>query len=406
MAVGLKENTDLLPIKGLKLAACSAGIYKKQRPDLALIACEQGTTFAAVFTRNAFCAAPVTVAKEHLDKGFPSFLLINAGNANAGLGKAGYDAALETCNYLANLCGCNKEAVLPFSTGVIGEPLPVDKICNALPGLLEQLSENNWLDVNRAILTTDTVTKSISKPITIGNQQISITGIAKGSGMIRPDMATMLAFIGTDAAIDTDILNEILMHAVNKSFNRISVDGDTSTNDACVLIATGKSGMPPIDSVDSEAAITLSEAITDICVYLAQAIVRDGEGATKFVTLDIQNGIDSEECQKVASAIANSPLVKTALFASDPNWGRILAAIGRAGLDNLDVNKVAIYIGNTCFIEHGERSSGYTESKGRAIFQKEEITITVDLNRGNKNQKFWTCDFSYEYVRINAEYRA
>jgi glutamate N-acetyltransferase/amino-acid N-acetyltransferase len=405
MAVGLKENTDLLPIKGLKLAACSAGIYKKQRPDLALIACEQGTTVAAVFTRNIFCAAPVTVAKKHLDNDSPSFLLINAGNANAGLGKAGYDAAIETCNYLANLCGCKKEAILPFSTGVIGEPLPVDKICNAIPGLLEQLSEDNWLDVNRAILTTDTVTKTISRQVTIGNQQISFTGIAKGSGMIRPDMATMLAFIGTDASVNTDILNEILMHAVNRSFNRISVDGDTSTNDACILMATGKSGIPVIDSLNSDTAVEFREAITDICVYLAQAIVRDGEGATKFVTLDIRNGFDTEECLKVAAAIAHSPLVKTALFASDPNWGRILAAIGRAGLENPDISKIAIYIDNVCIIEHGELSPDYTESEGKAIFQKEEITITVDLNCGTESQQFWTCDFSYDYIRINAEYR-
>jgi len=405
MAVGLKENTDLLPIKGLKLAACSAGIYKNKRPDLALIACEHGTTVAAVFTRNAFCAAPVVVAKEHLDKGAPLLLLINAGNANAGLGRAGYDAAIATCKYLSNLYDCHMEAILPFSTGVIGEPLPVDKICNALPGLLEQLSEINWLNVNKAILTTDTVTKAISRQITIGDQPVSITGIAKGSGMIRPDMATMLAFIGTDAAINTNILNNILTDAVNKSFNQISVDGDTSTNDACVLIATGKSGIPLIDSADSEAGVKFSEAFTDICVYLAQAIVRDGEGATKFVTLDIQNGRNSEECRKVASAIAHSPLVKTALFASDPNWGRILAAIGRAGLVNLDVSNVSVYIGNTCFIDHGERSPDYTEMKGRELFQKEEIHIIVDLNRGKNNQKFWTCDFSYEYVRINAEYR-
>ena len=249
MAVGLKENTELLPIKGLKLAACSAGIYKKKRLDLALITCEQDATVAAVFTSNAFCAAPVTVAKEHLNKGNPSILLINAGNANAGLGKAGYEAAIETCHYLASLYGCKNEAILPFSTGVIGEKLPVDKICKALPGLLEQLSEENWLNVNRAILTTDTVTKAISRQITINNKPVTITGIAKGSGMIRPDMATMLAFIGTDAAIDTKIMNKMLVEAVNKSFNQISVDGDTSTNDACVLIATGKSGMPLIDSM-------------------------------------------------------------------------------------------------------------------------------------------------------------
>jgi len=406
MAVGLEENSDLYPVKGLKLAACSAGIYKKQRPDLALIACEPGATVAAVFTRNAFCAAPVAVAREHLGKCTPLYLLINAGNANAGLGKTGYEAAIETCDYLANLCGCNREAVLPFSTGVIGEQLPVDKICSVIPGLIEQLSEDNWLHANRAILTTDTVTKAISRQIILDNREITITGIAKGSGMIRPDMATMLAFIGTDAAVDTAILTQVLTHAVNQSFNCISVDGDTSTNDACVLMATGRVDMPVIDAIDNDAAVKFRDAVTEICVYLAQAIVRDGEGATKFVTLDIRNGIDFEECQKVAMAIAGSPLVKTALFASDPNWGRILAAAGRSGVENLDINKIKIYIGDVCIINNGERSPEYTEAMGKEIFQEEEITIIVDLDRGTEDRNFWTCDFSYDYVRINAEYRS
>ena len=405
MAVGLEENTELHPVMGIKLAACSAGIYKKLRLDLALIECTQGTSVAAVFTRNAFCAAPVVVAREHLDKCNPLYLLINAGNANAGLGKAGYKAALQTCHHLAELRGCNRNAILPFSTGVIGEPLPVEKICNAIPELLDQLSEENWLQVNRAILTTDTVTKAVSRRITFNQHQITITGIAKGSGMIRPDMATMLAFIGTDAAINSDILDDVIKHAVNKSFNSISVDGDTSTNDACVIMATGKSGMPVINTPGSDIAIKFRDAVTEICIYLAQAIVRDGEGATKFVTLDIRHGIDSKECQIVAAAIAHSPLVKTALFASDPNWGRILAAIGRAEIDNLDVNKVTIYIGNICIIDQGERSPDYNESKGEKVFKEEEITITVDLNRGTENQLFWTCDFSYDYVRINSEYR-
>jgi glutamate N-acetyltransferase / amino-acid N-acetyltransferase len=405
MAVGLKENTELYPVMGLKLAACSAGIYKKPRPDLVLIECSQGTNVSAVFTRNAFYAAPVAVAREHLGKCNPLYLLINAGNANAGLGKAGYMAAIQTCQHLAELRSCNKDAILPFSTGVIGEPLPVNNICNAMPELLEQLSEDNWLQANRAILTTDTVTKTISRKIIIDQHQITITGMAKGSGMIRPDMATMLAFIGTDAAIHTEVLDDVIKYAVNRSFNCISVDGDTSTNDACVIMATGKSGMPIINTPDSDIAIKFREVITEICVFLAQAIVRDGEGATKFVTLDIRNGIDTAECQKVADAIAHSPLVKTALFASDPNWGRILAAVGRAELDKLDVNKVTIYIGNVCIIDHGVRSPDYTESKGKKIFNEEEITITVDLNRGTENQQFWTCDFSYDYVRINAEYR-
>ena len=406
MPVGLKENNKLLPINGLKLAACSAGIYKKERPDLALIRCAEGSSTAAVFTRNAFCAAPVLIAKQHLQKAASSFLLINAGNANAGLGEAGYAAAMATCQALARISGCGPETVLPFSTGVIGEPLPVDRINQALPGLLDTLSGDGWLQVNRAILTTDTVTKGISRQINIGDQTITITGIAKGSGMIRPDMATMLAFIGTDAPVSKDIADQILLRAVDQSFNRISVDGDTSTNDACVLIATGKTNIPKINTLDSAAAVKFAEALTEVCIYLAQAIVRDGEGATKFVTLDIHGGRDKQECLKVATAIAHSPLIKTALFASDPNWGRILAAIGRSGLEHFDVNRVTIFADDVCIVRNGGRASAYTEAQGKTVFSREEITLSVDLNRGSTGLQFWTCDFSYDYVRINAEYRS
>ena len=406
MAVGITEEPHLLPVSGINLAACSAGIYKKKRSDLAIIAADPGTRIAALFTRNAFCAAPVILAKEHLKKcEDPLYLLINAGNANAGMGKAGYEDGLKTCKYLAELVEVSEKFILPFSTGVIGEPLPVEKIQKAIPHLLDTLSEDSWGEVNRAIMTTDTVPKGISREINFEGKKLTITAIAKGSGMIRPDMATMLAFIGTDAAIEKGLMQEMLEYAVEHSFNRISVDGDTSTNDACVLIATGKSNVPLIDTMDSDAGLKFREVLTEVCVFLAQAIVRDGEGATKFVTLHITNGESKEECLAVATAISHSPLIKTALFASDPNWGRILAAVGRSGLGNFDVNKVSIYIDDVCIVNDGERSPGYTEATGKKIFQKDEILIRISLGRGNHALKFWTCDLSYDYVRINAEYR-
>ena len=404
MAVGLSDNPQFLPIRGVKLAACSAAIYKKQRPDLAIIACDRGSTAAAVFTRNAFCAAPVLVAREHIAKTQPLYLLINAGNANAGMGNKGISDARLLCKKLALLGGCREEAVLPFSTGVIGEPLPVDKMCYMLPQLLPALSDDKWLDVARAIMTTDTVAKGISRQISIGDQVITITGIVKGAGMIRPDMATVLAFIATDAAVDPGILRGILGEAVEESFNRVSVDGDTSTNDACVLLATGRAGTG--GNIRGSAVDTFREAIREVCIYLAQAIVRDGEGATKFVTLEICGGNSQAECRNVAYAIAHSPLVKTALYASDPNWGRILAAIGRAGIQDLDVNSIRICIDDIPLFAKGGRSQDYSEAAGRAVFMKPEIKLHIDLGRGPAKYVYWTCDLSHEYVRINAEYRS
>lgn len=404
MAVGLSDNFHFLPIRGVRLAACSAAIYQKPRSDLAIIACDQGSIAAAAFTRNDFCAAPVVVAKEHIAKSQPSYLLINAGNANAGTGDKGISNARLVCKKLALLGGCREEAVLPFSTGVIGEPLPVDKICNMLPQLLPALSDHKWLEVARAIMTTDTVAKGISRQITIEGQVITITGIVKGSGMIRPDMATMLAFIATDAALDPGILRWILKEAVEESFNRVSVDGDTSTNDACVLIATGKAGTG--GKISGPGVDTFRATIKEVCVYLAQATVRDGEGATKFVTLEIGGGKSQQECRIVAYAIAHSPLVKTAFYASDPNWGRILAAIGRAGITGLDVNSVSIYIDDIPLFAQGERAQNYSEAAGRAVFIKPEIKLHIDLGRGLEKYVFWTCDLSHEYVRINAGYRS
>ena len=405
MTVKQEKTSSLLPVMGIRLSACSANIYKKNRPDLALIACDKGSNIAAVFTRNTFYAAPIAVSKNHMSRCNPRFLIINAGNANAGMGKTGYEDALNVCQCVANIVNTPVETIIPFSTGVIGEPLPVTKICKSIPVLFKSLSDNSWLEVNRAIMTTDTVTKGISRTVNIDNQEITVTGIAKGSGMIRPNMATMLAFIGTNAAIEKSVLKKMLSVAVENTFNRISVDGDTSTNDACVLIATGKTNLSDINSLNSKNGKIFKRVLDDVCVYLAQAIVKDGEGATKFVTINVNGGKNKGECLSVATAIAHSPLVKTALFASDPNWGRILSAIGRSGLNCFNIDNVTVFVGDLCIVRAGRRSTEYTESEGRRVFSKNNIDINIELNRGKSNIKFWTCDLSHDYVRINAEYR-
>lgn len=404
MAAGTIEQHSLLAVPGIRLSACSAGIYKRTRPDLAIIAIDAAAV-AAVFTRNAFCAAPVIIARDHLQQNTPACLLINAGNANAGMGKQGISDALTTCRCLAELGSIPVNAVLPFSTGVIGEPLPTDKICRALPELYDTLSPDNWNAVGQTIMTTDTVRKGMSREVTIMGKKVTLTGIAKGSGMIKPDMATMLAFIATDAAIEKATLQELLNAAVEQSFNCISVDGDTSTNDACILIATGKAGNSPIHDSTAPDAVAFVEALTDICQYLAQAIIRDGEGATKFITLEVTGGTDREECRLVAETIAHSPLIKTALFASDPNWGRILAAVGRSGIRSLDMDNVHIYFNDICIVDRGKRARSYTEEAGREALSGSDITIRVELHRGEASLQFWTCDLTYDYVRINAEYR-
>lgn len=406
MAIGLTDNPQLLPVPGIMLAACSAGIYNKQRPDLALLACDPGSVTAAVFTSNAFCAAPVIIARDHLKKTQPRYLLINAGNANAGTGRQGIADASLVCRQLARQAGCRVAEILPFSTGVIGVPLPVNRINRALPRLMAGLSAKGWSEVARAIMTTDTLAKGISRQIIVSGQKITVTGIVKGSGMIRPDMATMLAFIATDALIKRPLLAAILREAVTSSFNCISVDGDTSTNDACVLIATGKAHTGVISRMREAAAVKLRTAVMEICAYLAQSVIRDGEGATKFLTIEITHGRTRRECQKVAHAIAHSPLVKTALSASDPNWGRIIAAIGNAGLSGLKTDKIRLYLDNVCIFEKGMRAGNYTETVGKAIFSKPEIKMRVDLGRGRAGYQFWTCDLSTEYVRINADYRS
>ncbi len=360
---------------------------------------------AAVFTRNQFCAAPVLVAREHLQQDRPAWLLINTGNANAGTGAQGLQDARACCAALAAHAGCSALKVLPFSTGVIGEPLPAARVIGGLAAACAQLSDHGWQDAALGIMTTDTVPKGASKVIELDGRTITVTGIAKGSGMIRPDMATMLAFIATDAVVAADALQQCLSAAVEKSFNRITVDGDTSTNDACMLIATGMArgaAMVP----GSVQFARLQAAIETVCVELAQAIVRDGEGATRFVTVRVEQGQDNAECLRVAYTIAHSPLVKTALFAGDPNWGRILAAVGRSGLADLDIQPVVLYLDEVCIVRDGGRAPEYTEAEGRRVLQQPEYTIRVLLGRGQSSEQVWTCDLSYDYVKINAEYRS
>ena len=387
---------ELLPVDGIRLAAGSAGIYGKPRDDLALFEICDGAGTSAVFTRNRFCAAPVTVARDHLKRGPARYLLVNAGNANAGTGARGVDDAMQVCAALADRAGCAPEAVLPFSTGVIGEYLPVDNICRALPGLVGNLADDAWPDCARAVMTTDTRPKGCSVQFAVGEETVTVTGIAKGAGMIKPDMATMLAFVATDAAVSQGALDRMLKTAADQSFNRICVDGDTSTNDACVLIATGKR---------AAAYEQLEAIVTEVCIELAREIVRDAEGATKFVTIRVENAGSETECAAIAEAVSTSPLVKTALFASDPNWGRILAAVGRSGTGDLDINRVSLYLDDVCVVRNGARAGDYTEEKGTAAMQKDEIGICIDLNKGSASACYWTCDLSHDYVTINAEYR-
>jgi len=393
---------ELYPVSGCRLGTTAAGIKTPGRPDLVVMELAPGSVSAAVFTQNAFCAAPVIVAREHLLQQQPACLLINTGNANAGTGEAGIQDARLCCERVAKLAGCVPQAVLPFSTGVIGESLPVEKVLAGIPDALAQLDECGWAAAATGILTTDTVPKGASTKVEIGGQPVTITGIAKGAGMIRPDMATMLAFIATDATVGQDALQDCLSRAVGKSFNRITVDGDTSTNDACVLVATGK-GMALEPGTPGYALF--SEALTDVCVQLAKAIVRDGEGATRFVTIAVDEGATADECLQLAYTIAHSPLVKTALFAGDPNWGRILAAVGRAGIADLDLSQLEIYLDEICIVREGGRAADYTEAAGQQVMDRKEMTIRVVLNRGACSEAIWTCDLSYDYVKINAEYR-
>ena len=392
---------NVLPIKGIRLSAANAGISNKDKDDLVLIELAEGTQSAAVFTQNAFCAAPVKIAKKHISETPPRYLLINSGNANAGTGKAGYAAAMQSCSAVAEITGCHTNEVLPFSTGVIGELLPVEKIVASLPTLNDALHEELWRPASEAILTTDTRAKLFSCQLELNGQKINITGMTKGSGMIRPNMATMLAYVATDAKIESAQLQACLQQAVDLSFNRISVDGDTSTNDSVVLMATGTSGV----EINNSNLQTFQSALNNFFIDLAKSIVRDGEGATKLINIIVEQGESEQECAKVAYAIAHSPLVKTAFFASDPNWGRILAAVGYAGVSDFDINKVKIYLDDVCLVQDGGVAASYTEEQGQRVMKQDEITVRVNLQRGAYSTTVWTCDFSYDYVRINAEYR-
>ena len=405
MAVGLTGLPELHPVAGITLGATAAGIRYRNRDDLVAIGMVPGGTAAAVFTRNAFCAAPVLVAREHLALLEPRYLLINAGNANAGTGQPGLLDAQASCKALAEAAGCRTPEVLPFSTGVIGEPLPVARIEAALPALLGALREDGWESAARAIMTTDTVAKGASRRYEWGGRAYAVTGIAKGSGMIRPDMATMLAFVATDAPVARDVLSRALKQAVDGSFNRITVDGDTSTNDSCVLLASGAAGGESIVSAEDPALAPFQAALDAVCLELAQAIIRDGEGATKFITVAVDDGASVEEAAAVAYTIAHSPLVKTACFASDPNWGRILAAVGRAGLEALDIARVTIHLDDVCIVMNGGRHPDYREELGAAVMANPEFTIRVNLGRGAHATEVWTTDLSFDYVKINAEYR-
>ena len=405
MAVNLPPLPEFAAIDGLEIAVLSAGIKKPGKKDLTVFALAEGSSTAGVFTRNAFCAAPVQIAKAHLAAKSPRYLVINTGNANAGTGDDGYRRALAVCQSLADIAACDVEEVLPFSTGVIGETLPSEKIVAALPGLNAGLSADNWSAAASGIMTTDTLPKGSTRSLEIEGQTISISGISKGAGMIKPNMATMLSYVATDAAVAPQVLQQILERAVAASFNRITVDGDTSTNDAAMLIATGRAGNGLISDLDSAAARQLQDALTEVYIELAHAIVRDAEGATKFVAVNIRNGRDPAECLKAAYTIAESPLVKTALFASDPNWGRILAALGRAGLEDLDVSKVALSVNGVELAVNGGLSPNYRESDGDRAMAEAEISIDIDLGRGSAAETVWTSDFSFDYVRINAEYR-
>ena len=397
---------SLNAIQGIALGVAEAGVRKANRKDLLVMTLPEGAQVAGVFTQNRFCAAPVTLCREFLAAGTPiRALVVNTGNANAGTGEDGMARAREVCAALAQALQCQPEQVLPFSTGVIMEPLPVERIVAGLPAALADLSETHWEKAAEAIMTTDIVAKGLSRQFEINGKTVTVTGIAKGSGMIHPNMATMLGYVATDAAVPAALLQTMLREISNVSFNRVTVDGDTSTNDSFMLIAAGTSGVS-IDSTQTEGYAALYAAVREVAVFLAQALARDGEGATKFVTIEVSGGRDAEECLKVGKAIAHSPLIKTALFASDPNLGRLLAAIGYAGIADLDVNTVRLWLGSVLVAENGGRHPAYVEAEAAAVMKEAEITIHVDLGRGQATETVWSCDFSYDYVKINAEYRS
>jgi glutamate N-acetyltransferase/amino-acid N-acetyltransferase len=402
------DPASLLPVAGVRLGIASAGIKKPGRRDITLIELAAGARVAGVFTQNRFCAAPVTLCRQNLAQSTPGIraLVINTGNANAGTGEEGLRRARQSCAAVAAIMHCAPEQVLPFSTGVILEPLPIDKILPALPAAQADLAAGQWSEAAHAIMTTDIVAKGASRQAQVGGKTITVTGIAKGSGMIHPNMATMLGFVATDAAIAPALMQQLVKDVADVSFNCVTVDGDTSTNDSFILIATGQAGNAEVADAAGADYAALKAALTAVSIELAQAMARDGEGATKFMTIEVEGGRDHAECKQIAYAIARSPLVKTAFFASDPNLGRILAAIGYAGVGDLDVNTLQLYLGDVLVAEKGGRAASYTEDQGAAVMKAAEITVRVVLKRGSVNATVWTCDFSYDYVKINAEYRS
>jgi glutamate N-acetyltransferase / amino-acid N-acetyltransferase len=409
MAVNYTMPTreSLLAVPGFRLGYAEAHVRKPNRKDMLIAALDEGSFAAGVFTQNRFCAAPVMVCREHLaGTAQQRAIVVNTGCANAGTGERGMADARATCEAVAKLLGCQPEQVLPFSTGVIMEHLPMDRIVAGLPTCVANLSSNGWYDAAHAIMTTDTVPKAVSKQITVAGKPVTITGISKGAGMIQPNMATMLGFIATDACVTSALMQRIVSEAATVSFNSITIDGDTSTNDSFVLIATNKAGNAPIAEVNSAEYAVLQTAINEVAIALAQAIVRDGEGATKFITINVRGGKSREECMQVAKAIGHSPLVKTAFFASDPNLGRILAAVGYAGIRDLDQNKITLHLGDVLVAEKGGRAASYREEDGSRVMKDAEIDVNVDLGRGEASVTLWTCDFSYDYVKINADYRS
>ncbi|MEJ2415337.1 MAG: bifunctional glutamate N-acetyltransferase/amino-acid acetyltransferase ArgJ [Exilibacterium sp.] len=415
MAVGEFAFPAMPEVAGVRLASVSAGIKNgSNQEDLALIELCEGARVAGVFTRNAFCAAPVIVARDHLATRSANpladserrYLIINAGNANACTGKSGITDAVSTCAAVGDLATVNRQHVLPFSTGVIGEPLPVERIVNALADLYKGLSAQRWRDAAKAIMTTDTRPKGACVTFEHEGETITVNGIAKGAGMIKPDMATMLAYVFTNAKIAPSVVELLLRQAVEKSFNRITVDGDTSTNDACILAATGRTALAEITEASGDLYAKLFNAVVDVHIQLAQNIVCDGEGATKFVTVEVHGGASDQECLDVAYSVAESPLVKTALFACDPNWGRIVMAIGKAGIVDLDVDNISVWLNSVLIVENGGRAASYTEDQGQSVMRQSAISIRIELGRGSHSERVWTTDLSHEYVSINAEYRS
>ncbi|WP_046111082.1 bifunctional glutamate N-acetyltransferase/amino-acid acetyltransferase ArgJ [Aquincola tertiaricarbonis] len=398
---------DLKPVAGVKIGIAMAGIRKANRKDLVVFALDEGTQVAGVFTRNRFCAAPVQVGQAHLAAGQGiRALVINTGNANAGTGDDGLQRARATCTAAARLMQLAPEQVLPFSTGVIMETLPVDRIEAGLPAAVADLRADGWADAAQGIMTTDTLPKAASRQVQVGGRTVTVTGIAKGAGMIRPNMATMLSYVATDAVVDPALVQPLVREAADLSFNRITIDGDTSTNDSFVLIATGQAGHAPVTSLDGADGRALRDAVVAVATELAQAIVRDGEGATKFITVQVDGGRTADECKLAAYAIAHSPLVKTAFFASDPNLGRILAAVGYAGIDDLDQSRIDLFLDDVHVARAGGRHPGYQEADGQRVMKQSEITVRVDLHRGDAQATVWTCDLSHDYVSINADYRS